>query len=70
MEPQRQIPNPADTPTVSVPEAARILGVGRAVGYAAVKSGELPAIRVGGRVLVPTAALRRLLQLDDPPDAA
>ncbi|MFF0613958.1 helix-turn-helix domain-containing protein [Nocardia tengchongensis] len=34
-------------PTISIPDAARLLGIGRSTVYAAVKSGELPAIRVG-----------------------
>jgi hypothetical protein len=33
--------------------------------YAAAASGEIPTIRVGRRYLVPTAALRRMLRLDD-----
>ena len=53
--------------TVTVPEAARRLGIGRNSGYDAVKAGELPVIRIGKRLLVPKAALDRLL---DPIKAA
>ena len=49
---------------LTVPEAARALGLGRNQAYAAVRRGELPAIRVGRRLLVPLAALERLV---DPP---
>ena len=55
-----------DKPTCTVEESARLLGIGRALAYEAVRRGEIQSIRVGGRVLVPTAVLRRLLQVDDP----
>jgi excisionase family DNA binding protein len=45
---------------VSVPEAARLLGVGTTFGWAMVRSGELPSVKLGRRVLVPRAALERL----------
>jgi excisionase family DNA binding protein len=48
--------------TVSVPEAAKILGVGRNQGYEAVKNGQIPVIRIGKRLLVPMAALDRMLK--------
>lgn len=70
MEPQialpdrAAVPDPEVTPTVPVwPDTAHILGIGRATAYAGVRSGEIPSIRVGGRIVVPTAALRRLLGL-------
>ncbi len=45
----------------SVEEAATILGVGRSTAWRAVKSGELPSIRLCHRVVVPRPALDRLL---------
>ncbi|EGD44662.1 hypothetical protein NBCG_01082 [Nocardioidaceae bacterium Broad-1] len=51
------------------PEAAGILHLSKASAYAAAERGEIPTIRIGRRLLVPTAALRRLLQLDEPLDA-
>lgn len=59
------VPSPDQRPTLSVDEAAFVLGVGRATAYSAVKRGDVPSIRVSGRILVPTAALRRMLGLDD-----
>ena len=58
------IPDPLDRPTVNVAEVARIFGIGESAAYKAVKAGEIPAIRIGGRILIPTAALRRMLGLD------
>ena len=51
---------PRDTWTVD--EAARKLGIGRNQAYAGVKSGEIPSIKIGGRILVPKARLKRMLQ--------
>lgn len=47
--------------TVSVPEAGAALGIGREAAYNAAKRGELPTIRLGRRVLVPTQALLDML---------
>jgi len=49
-------------PTVTVERAAQILGIGRASGYEAVRRGELPVIRLGRRLVVPTARLRQMLE--------
>ncbi len=59
-----KVPDAAVRPTLEVEEAGRILGLGRASAYIGVKNGVIPAIRVGKRLLVPTAALRRMLALD------
>jgi excisionase family DNA binding protein len=47
--------------TVSLDEAAKILGISRGHAYAMAKKGELPTIRIGTRWLVPAAKLERLL---------
>jgi excisionase family DNA binding protein len=47
--------------TMSVPEAARALGISRGHAFAMVHSGELPSIRLGKRLLVPIAALYRMI---------
>jgi excisionase family DNA binding protein len=62
-----RVPEPTEHPTLTVPEAGRFLGLGKASAYAAAERGDLPTIRVGRRLLVPTAALRRMLQLDGTP---
>jgi excisionase family DNA binding protein len=50
-----------DRLTVTVPEAAKLLGVSRMTAYAAVREGAIPSLKIGRRVLVPRAALERLL---------
>lgn len=47
--------------TLSVEQAGRILGLSRGGAYAAAKRGDIPTIRIGGKILVPQAALDRLL---------
>lgn len=47
--------------SINVEDAARVLGIGRGTAYDAVKRGEIPALRVGRRLLVPTGHLLRLL---------
>lgn len=47
--------------TISVPEAGRMLGIGRNQAYKAARNGDIPAIRVGRRLLVPKEALERML---------
>jgi len=43
------------------PDAADILGISRDLAYAGARSGDIPTVRIGGRVLVPVPALRRLV---------
>jgi len=58
-------PNADETPFVDVIEAGRLLGVGREAAYRAVQTGEIPSIRVGKKIRVPVAELRRLAALDN-----
>jgi excisionase family DNA binding protein len=55
----------SDRLTYTVPEAGRLLGISRMAAYAAVATKEIPSLRIGRRVLVPRAALDRLLALAD-----
>jgi predicted DNA-binding transcriptional regulator AlpA len=56
-------PNAADDlpALISVPVAAKILGLKRASAYRYAASGELPTKRLGGRVYIITAKIRPLL---------
>jgi excisionase family DNA binding protein len=47
--------------TYTVEEAAAILGVGRSTAYEAANNGDIPAVRIGRRLLVPKLALQNLL---------
>ena len=46
---------------MTVGECAKILGIGRQLAYDKVKTGEIPVIRIGRRLLVPRRALEKLL---------
>ena len=52
--------------TLSVEEAAKLLGIGRNLAYEKVKTGEIPAIKIGKRLLVPKKALEKLLEEPKP----
>jgi len=47
--------------TLTVEDAAKLLGISRGSAYAAARRGELPVLRVGRRLLVPRARLLELL---------
>jgi len=53
--------------TLTVPEVASRLGLSRNGAYEAVAAGQIPAIRIGRRVLVPRTALERLLEMTGKP---
>jgi predicted DNA-binding transcriptional regulator AlpA len=64
------VPDPGVKPTMQVGDVAKAIGISRAAAYEGVKTGAIPSIRIGKRIVVPTAAVRRLLQLDSGPNAA
>ena len=47
---------------VTVPEAAEMLGISRNFAYQLVREGNLPSIRFGKRILIPIAALKKMLE--------
>ena len=47
---------------LSVENAAALLGISRTAAYAAVERGEIPAVRIGARILVPRFRLEHLLR--------
>ncbi len=51
--------------TVTIDEAAVALGIGRNSAYAAARTGEIPTIKVGKRVLVPIGALEKMLNVPE-----
>ena len=50
-----------ESPVLTVEEAGVLLRLSRPSAYQAVKKGEIPTIRIGRRLLVPKAALDRML---------
>jgi hypothetical protein len=51
-----------DVKTLAVPEAGRVyFGIGKNAAYAAARRGDLPVIKIGGKLRVPVVALERLL---------
>ena len=48
--------------TFTVTEAARALGISRGLAYEMVKTGKIPSVRFGKRVLVPRRTLERLVE--------
>jgi predicted DNA-binding transcriptional regulator AlpA len=65
------VPSPEQRPTLNLwPETGRILGLSRQSVYDAAERGDIPTIRIGRRLLVATAAVRRMLQLDGGADKA
>lgn len=60
----RELPVDVDLPnkpTFSVAEVATILGVSRDTVYCCANTGEIPALRLGRRLLIPRTALVRML---------
>jgi excisionase family DNA binding protein len=52
--------------TLTVPEAAALLGISRMSAYAAVREGTIRSLKIGRRILVSRAALHQLLAQADP----
>lgn len=48
--------------TLTVEETAKLLGIGRQLAYERAKTGEIPVIKIGRRLVVPRRALEKLLE--------
>jgi excisionase family DNA binding protein len=53
-----------DRLTLTIAEAAELLGISRNSAYEAARRGELPTIRLGRRLLVPKRRLERMLDAE------
>jgi excisionase family DNA binding protein len=63
----RRIPDPIETPTITVKRYAQIVGIGLRTAYAGIESGEIPSIKIGSRVVILTRqALARIGLLNTP----
>jgi predicted DNA-binding transcriptional regulator AlpA len=60
------LPLPDDKPLLDLPEAAPAFGMGRTTAYLLASRGQFPVevLRIGGRLKVRTADVRRYLGLD------
>lgn len=61
---QFSVPDPQTEPTIEVETAGQLLGLGRTAAYDAVRRGDIPSIRIGRRIVVPTAKVLAMLGLD------
>ncbi len=52
-------------PTLTVEQAGELLGISRRSAYRAASTGDLPTIKLGRRLLVPTARVLDLLGLSE-----
>jgi excisionase family DNA binding protein len=48
--------------TMSVPEAAKVLGLSRGSAFEAVRRGEIPVLRIGRRLLVSRKRLQEIIE--------
>ena len=51
-----------DRLTLTVDEAADLLGISRSLAYEVVRLGELPSLRLGRRILIPRRAIYELVE--------
>jgi excisionase family DNA binding protein len=56
------VETPTQPLTYTPEQVARLLDICRASAYLAVKSGEIPHIKIGRRLVVPRVALARMLE--------
>jgi excisionase family DNA binding protein len=56
-------------PILTVEQTAKLLGISRGLAFAAVRSGDIPSIRIGRRILVPRDRLRQMLGVENAPTA-
>ncbi len=48
--------------TVNVPIAGQMIGLGKSASYEAARRGDIPTIRIGGRLAVPLAKLKKMFE--------
>jgi len=61
MASERSAMGGADRLTLTVEEAAHLLGISRGLAYELARCGKLPVIRLGHRILIPRVALEKML---------
>jgi excisionase family DNA binding protein len=58
-----------DRTTVSVEEAATVLGISRRTAYEAIHRGEIPVLRLGRRMVVPVPKLKKMIGVEPTPSS-
>jgi excisionase family DNA binding protein len=58
---RREMTTDSECMTLTVEEAARILGISRNSAFRAVQRGQLPSMRIGRRILVPRVLLTEMI---------
>ena len=61
---QKSVRDAMNSPTTTVPIAGKLLGLSRNKAYEAASRGDIPTLRFGKRIVVPTMPLRRMLGLE------
>lgn len=61
----RALPDPLAEPTLAVKRGAAIAGISLRGMYAAIERGDVPSIRIGQRIVIPTARFLAQLGLDE-----
>lgn len=56
--------------TFTVEEAGRLLGISRPLAYQMARTGKLPVIRFGKRILIPRKAIEKMLEFPEKPQPA
>jgi excisionase family DNA binding protein len=51
-------------PTLTPEQVSRIFGLSRNGTYDAIKRGEIASVRLGKKILVPTAVIRKMLSIE------
>jgi excisionase family DNA binding protein len=57
-----------DRLTLSIEDAAEALGIGRGLAYEMARTGKLPVLKLGRRLVVPRAQLEAMVQGSWPPE--
>jgi len=60
----KQLKEALAQPATTVPLAGKALGLSRNAAYEAAQRGDIPTLKIGGRIIVPTAKLRAMLGMD------
>ncbi|WP_031248112.1 helix-turn-helix domain-containing protein [Mesorhizobium sp. LNHC229A00] len=63
----RKVTTHPDALVLTLQEAGLKLGFSKSAAYAAAARGDIPTVRIGGRIRVPKDALARLLQVSKQP---